>query len=483
MYDLVVVGAGPYGLSVASHAAAAGLDLRVLGRPMATWRDHMPRGMLLASRPEATAIADPEGSRTLTAYCAGQGIGTEDGAPLPLDVFAAYGTWFAERSLPPVDEQTVTKVAPHREGFRIETAEGERLLARTVVLAVGVPLFAHRPPALAGLPAELASHSTHHRDLSPFRGREVTVLGAGLSALETAALLAEEGARVQLVARTSHLAWDAPPQPERGRPAALRRPVSALGTGWPNWVWSRLPGAVRHLPAAVRLRIADTAPRPSGAWWLRDRFEEEVPVLLGHRVTAADRTTPGVRRLGGGPGERVRLWLAGVNGTASTLETEHVLAATGFAPRLSRLTLLDSTLREGLRRIGGSDAPWLDARFGSSCPGLFFAGLLTVPTFGPAMRFVHGTHLTAPRLVEGVRQRLAELSPATGAAGPVPAGSPVPDSTAVHPAHTLHTQRTPSERAASEALAEGLGRLPAPVSRPADSPDRAAAHRPGGSTE
>ncbi|CAM5664009.1 hypothetical protein SALBM311S_12283 [Streptomyces alboniger] len=31
MYDLLVVGAGPYGLSIASHAAAAGLNLRVLG--------------------------------------------------------------------------------------------------------------------------------------------------------------------------------------------------------------------------------------------------------------------------------------------------------------------------------------------------------------------------------------------------------------------------------------------------------------------
>ena len=38
MYDLLVVGAGPYGLSIASHAAAAGLSLRVLGRPMASWR-------------------------------------------------------------------------------------------------------------------------------------------------------------------------------------------------------------------------------------------------------------------------------------------------------------------------------------------------------------------------------------------------------------------------------------------------------------
>lgn len=51
MYDLLVVGAGPHGLSIASHAAAAGLGLRVLGRPMASWRDHMPAGMYVKSEP------------------------------------------------------------------------------------------------------------------------------------------------------------------------------------------------------------------------------------------------------------------------------------------------------------------------------------------------------------------------------------------------------------------------------------------------
>ncbi|BCK71048.1 hypothetical protein Srufu_050010 [Streptomyces libani subsp. rufus] len=57
MYDLVVVGAGPYGLSIAAHAAAAGLRLRVLGRPMASWRDHMPDGILLTSEPWSTDLS------------------------------------------------------------------------------------------------------------------------------------------------------------------------------------------------------------------------------------------------------------------------------------------------------------------------------------------------------------------------------------------------------------------------------------------
>ncbi|NSC24939.1 dimethylaniline monooxygenase, partial [Streptomyces albus subsp. chlorinus] len=408
MYDLVVVGAGPYGLSIASHAAAAGLDLRVLGRPMASWRDHMPRGTYLKSEPAASDLSDPAGTHTLAAYCAEHGVEPAHGDPLPLDTFTAYGTWFARHAAPPVDERTVTRLAPHPDGFRIETAQGERLLARAVVLAVGVLPFAYRPPVLGGLPAAMVSHSTHHRDLSRFRDQDVTVIGAGQAALETSTLLAEKGARVRVVARTPRLRWDAPPQPhDRGRVATLREPHSPLGPGWPSWVWSRKPHAVRRLPAAARLHIARHAPGPAGAWWLRERFEATVPVLLGHVVTAADRTAPGVRRLGGVPGERVRLWLRAENGTAHTLETDHVLAATGFTPNLSRLRFLDPALRESLRRVPGSDAPWLGPAFESSHPGLFFAGLLTAPTFGPAMRFVHGTSFTAPTLVEGVRHHLA----------------------------------------------------------------------------
>lgn len=73
MYDLLVVGAGPYGLSIASHAAAAGLKVRVFGRPMASWRDHMPRGMFLKSEPWASNLSDPERRWRLDVYCERQG--------------------------------------------------------------------------------------------------------------------------------------------------------------------------------------------------------------------------------------------------------------------------------------------------------------------------------------------------------------------------------------------------------------------------
>lgn len=407
MDDLVVVGAGPYGLSIAAHAAAAGLGVRILGRPMASWRDHMPEGMYLKSEPWSSNLSAPGGRYTLTEYCAAHGMAAEHGTPLPIGTFSEYGLWFARHAAPPVEEATVTEITPQGGGFRIRTAEGPPLLARTVALAVGVMPFVRYPDALRDLPAAHYSHSSGHRDLTRFAGHEVAVLGAGQAALETAALLAENGARPCLVARRSRLNWNTVPQPLR-RPAlhALRDPHSGLGTGWRSWAWSELPWAVRRLPAPTRERIAATALGPAGAWWLRERFERRVPVLLGHRLR---RAVPA--------GGRTRLGLTSAAGESVVLDTAHVIAATGFTPALDRLELLDAGLRAALVTVGESGTPELSPGFESSWPGLFFAGLLTAPSFGPSMRFVHGAGFTAGRLVSGVRKRLGARSPLTGSTG------------------------------------------------------------------
>ncbi|GLX21042.1 NAD(P)-binding domain-containing protein [Streptomyces lavendulae] len=407
--DLVVVGAGPYGLSIAAHAAAAGLGVRVLGRPMASWRDHMPEGMYLKSEPWSSNLSAPGGRYTLADYCATRGLAAEHASPLPIATFSGYGLWFARHAgLPEVEETTVTEVTPQGDGFLVRTADGPPLLARTVALAVGVMPFTHYPEALRGLPPGHCSHSSGHRDLSRFAGREVAVLGAGQAALETAALLAEAGARPCLVARRSRLNWNTVPQPlERPLARALREPHSGLGTGWRSWVWSELPWAVRRLPAPTRERIAATALGPAGAWWLRDRFERRVPALMGHRLSRAVA-------VGGG---RTRLGLTTAAGESVVLDTAHVIAATGFAPRLDRLELLDARLRAALATVGDSGTPELSAGFESSWPGLFFAGLLTAPSFGPSMRFVHGAGFTAGRLVKGVRKRLGARGPLPGSSG------------------------------------------------------------------
>ena len=75
------------------------------------------------------------------------------------------------------------------------------------LVAGGIAEFARRPSYAAGLPAELASHTGEHADLSRFAGQKVLVVGGGQSALESAALLHENGAQPQVAVRKDHLNW------------------------------------------------------------------------------------------------------------------------------------------------------------------------------------------------------------------------------------------------------------------------------------
>uniref|UniRef100_UPI000A37F5C4 SidA/IucD/PvdA family monooxygenase n=1 Tax=Streptomyces sp. NRRL B-24572 TaxID=1962156 RepID=UPI000A37F5C4 len=301
-------------------------------------------------------------------------------------------------------------------GFEVRTEDGETLRTRTVALAVGVLPFLEIPGPLRGLPRRYVTHSGHHGELDGFAGRDVTVVGAGQAALETAALLTERGAgTVRIVARAGRLRWNTlPPALDRGLWPSLRAPHTGLGCGWRNKLYADTPGIFRRLPAATRERIFDSALGPAGAWWLRERFTAVGDVRLGARITTARVTGD----------ERLRLDVAGPDGT-TVLETDHVIAATGFTPSLDRAGVLSPVLRGALRRVGAGGAPEVGGLFESSWPGLFLAGLLTAPSYGPSMRFVLGAEYTAGRLVKGVRQRLragaAVGLPRTGRKAPVTA--------------------------------------------------------------
>ncbi|MFD8639129.1 NAD(P)-binding domain-containing protein [Streptomyces zaomyceticus] len=415
MYDLVVVGAGPYGLSVAAHAAARGLRLRTFGRSMESWHA-MPSGMFLKSEPWASHLSAPEGAYGLDAYTAARGVRAAHGVPLPVDLFASYGDWFARQAVPALDERLIGTVAPAADGFELRTEDGEAVRARTVALAVGVLPFMEVPGPLRELPRRFVTHSSHHGDLDRFAGRDVTVVGAGQAALETATILVEQGAAtVRILARADRLHWNTPPPAlDRGRWPALRAPHTGLGCGWRNKLYADAPGVFRRLPAATRARIFDSALGPAGAWWLRERFAEVGDVRLGQRITSATVT----------PDERLRLGVAGPDGS-TVLETDHVVAATGFTPDVDRATVLSPVLRASLRTVGGGGAPEVGGLFESSWPGLFLAGLLTAPSYGPSMRFVLGAEYTAGRLVRGVRRRL-RAGARGGAVGRPRAGGKAP---------------------------------------------------------
>ena len=398
--DVVVIGAGPYGLSLAAHLRAAGVHFRQFGLPMQLWQASMPRGMFLKSQGFASNLSSPDGEHTLENFCSDHGLlYASYGQPVPLDTFVSYGLWFQRELVPDLEPIVVTEVRRVSGQFAIGLADGTRMTSRNVVVATGVEHFAVVPEALAELPSWACTHSCAHADLRTFAGRSVIVMGAGQSALESAALLHENGADVRLVARRSQLSWNGRPlSPDRPLYARLREPEAGLGSGWGTWFYSRHPELFRHLPEGTRVGRALTALGPAGAFWLPQRVIGQFPVLLSQTLTwvKADH-------------DRVWMGLDGADGSSRELSADHVIAATGYRADLSRLAFLSTTLRERLATVAGS--PAVGRAYQSSVPGLYFIGPAVAPTFGPVMRFVYGSDHAA-RTVARHLQRAAGSRPA-----------------------------------------------------------------------
>jgi hypothetical protein len=403
--DVAIVGAGPYGLSLAAHLRAAGIEARSFGIPMQLWRAHMPEGMILKSNGFASNLSSPDKAHTLQAFCAATGRPyAHYGLPVPLETFAAYGSWFQQSLVDDLEPVLVRRVAADKGRFALELDNGEALEAGQVVVAVGVEHFAVVPDVLRGLPSELCSHSSAHASFAGLAGKRVAVVGGGQSALESAALLHEQGAEVELVVREGRLAWNgAPLVPDRTTLAHLREPESGLGSGWAIWFYSHHPDKFRHLPARARAHRARTALGPAGAWWLPGRVEGRFPVHLGHRVVAARAERGGVRLVVAGPGGEQELLV------------DHCIAATGFQPDLSRLSFLEEGLRRRVRTI--ACGPAVDARYRSSVAGLSFAGPAVAASFGPVMRFVYGADHAARTVTRALVAEVPQRTRALALAG------------------------------------------------------------------
>jgi cation diffusion facilitator CzcD-associated flavoprotein CzcO len=386
MTEVAIIGAGPYGLSIAAHLKARGVGFRIFGYPMQTWLAGMPKGMRLKSEGFASSLYDPDGSFTLAHYCRREGIPYADiGLPVRLETFCSYGMAFQQKFAPGVETTSVVSIARSGSGFRIGLAGGEVAEARRVIAAVGLTHFAYVPPVLSGLPAEFVSHSSRHRILDGFRGREVAVIGAGASAVDLAALLHEAGAAAHLVARKSVIRFQNPPQiplPLWGR---MRYPVTGIGHGWEFVFCTRAPRLFRHMPEPFRLKAVRRILGPAPGWFVKEQVVGKVPFHLEATVTGAS-----VQK------GRVHLQLTDGAGTRRILEADHVIAATGYRVDLRRLAFLDPDIRAGIQSV--EHTPVLSSNFESSVPGLYFAGTCAANTFGPLLRFAFGAGFAARRI-------------------------------------------------------------------------------------
>jgi FAD-dependent urate hydroxylase len=377
--DVAIIGAGPYGLSAGVHLRAKGMAVRVFGEPMEFWAKKMPQGMLLRSPRVASNLSDPNRAFTLEAYEAASK--REPCAPLPLDTFVDYGRWFRLQLGSDLDQRTVLRVDRDQSGFRLTLPDGKEIRATRVVIAAGVGQFRRKPTVFQNLCPQQVTHCYEGRDVKKFAGKRVAVIGAGQSALETAALLHEANAQTEIIARRSHLRWiGAHPWLHRMGPiSSLLYSSHDIG---PVGI-SRLvayPKVVHHVPLKLRDRIRTRAVRSAGSRWLPERLTS-VKITLGCSVSEAN-----VR------GDEIALKLD----DGSERHVDHVVLGTGYQVDLSRYEFLPQSLTRDIEQFDGY--PKLTKGFRSSVPKLHFIGATAARSFGPLLYFVAGTEFASREL-------------------------------------------------------------------------------------
>ena len=393
--DVAVIGAGPYGLSATAHLRMIkGLDVLTFGEPMSFWERNMPVGMLLRSGWEATHIADPDESLTLERYQAANSKPLSK--PVPLDGFINYGHWFQRQAAPDLDRRKIKEVQPQATGFRLLLESGETVQAQRVVVAAGIGLFAWRPPQFASLPHSLVSHTCEHRDLQEFAGKQVLVVGSGQSALESAALLHESGAGVEILARAEMIRWLGG-KISRTFQHGLGPVVSKLlyaptdvGPAGISQIVAR-PDLTRRFPRSVQDWLRKRSIRPAGARWLVTRLQN-VPMSLGRSVVSAVPAGDHVRVLLDDGSERI---------------ANHVLLGTGYRVDVSKYDFFSPEVSQAIACFQGY--PRLTEGLESSIPGLHFVGAPAIWSFGALMQFVVGTHYASGNLMRYVARK-AEVS-------------------------------------------------------------------------
>jgi cation diffusion facilitator CzcD-associated flavoprotein CzcO len=374
---LLVVGAGPYALSVAALAREHGIDTVVLGRPMGFWRENMPEGMFLRSGPDWHL--DASGIHTFEAFMEERGIGPEEIDPIPISVFLDYADWFRMAKGIDVREELVGTLAKVNGGFDASLRSGEHIRADAVVAAPGIRHYAHVPGWASSLPRGSASHTCDLVRFDDMAGARVLIIGGRQSAYEWAALLREGGAeRIDLVhrhdiPRFERVSW-------KFVDPHIEQTVAVPGY-WRNLPESQQQAVTRRFWEVGRLTLEH---------WLTPRLDWE-GIYRWPGTEVAEITAAGC-----GGALRVRL------SSGARLHVDRVVLASGYQADLSKIPYLAEVVKE----IEVSNGfPVLGNAFQTSLGGLYITGFSATQDFGPFFGFVKGSPAAATLIVRDLLTR------------------------------------------------------------------------------
>lgn len=384
--QLLIIGAGPFGLALAAYVQHLGIHYQMVGKPMGFWKENMPRGMLLRSTYDWHL--DPLNIHTIEQYLEEINRKPAEVEPLSLEFYLNYCQWFQEKKkiqpIPAVVQHLSHSGENGSAHFAAQLDNGQTIEAQNVVLAVGFQYFKHIPEAQASLiPEGRYGHTCDLVNLDGFKDKRCLIIGGRQSAFEWAALLQEAGGRqVHVVHR-----HDTPSFEEADW--SWVPPLVDNMVGNPNWFRNLSPeekdGVNYRLWAEGRLKVEP---------WLADRVKTEKAHIWPNAHLSSCRELPDGS-----------LEAALSNGHQFSID--HIIFATGYKVSLPKLPFLDSKLMGRIATNNGF--PALDSYMQCNVPGLFMTSMMAVQDFGPFFGFTVSTRTSARLIGKALEERAEAL--------------------------------------------------------------------------
>ena len=367
--NLLIIGAGPFGLSLAAYAKQSGMDFLVVGKPMEFWKKNMPSGMFLRSASDWSL--DPTDRFSIMNYLGSLGKTPKDVEPLSLEFYLGYAQWFQEGIGIQTIPHYVSRLDQTEKGFLATLENGNTIEAKNVAVAIGMVYFKNCPSALTDLlPTGRYEHTCDAVKLSEYKGKRVLILGGRQSAFEWTALLNDSGAaEVHVVHR-----HESPKFTE---------------SDW-SWVHSLVDGMVND-PAWFRKLPQEEKDAVSKHLWSEGRLKVEP--WLEKRVMKPNTSihqkaslVSCVERSDGVLDVKLD------NGDAFVVDD--VILATGYKVELERLPFLkNGNLFDKIEVKNGF--PVLDPQFQTTAKGLYFTSMPAGQDFGPFFGFTVSVRTSA----------------------------------------------------------------------------------------
>lgn len=359
--NLLIIGAGPFGLSLAGYLNDRNEDYIILGRSMGYWRSNMPEGMFLRSGIDWQF--DALGVHSMEAFMKERNIEFEEIDPLPLETYLKYAEWFKEQKGINISDGLVDSLEHRDDHYIAELNNGEQIKSENVVLAIGYKYFKHFPQDLTNIiPEQCFVHTGEFSDLSSMQGKRCLIVGGRQSAFEWSALLNEARARdVQVVYR-----HDTPKFKESDW-SWMDRAMEQTEAN-PGW-YRMLSGEEKEFNTAQFVLEGQQKLAP----WLKDRIRSDSLQLRPNRTISECKLLED---------DRMKITLD----QGEEILSDQIILATGYQTDISRVPFLSKgnilaqlTIEEG--------CPKLDEQLQTEIPGLFATSTLATRDFGKFFAF------------------------------------------------------------------------------------------------